>query len=66
MGFVVEQHLMLNEYENITKKQQAVVYGKVASMWKVLIKERHNGFKCSLFLDIVLKNTWFVCLTSVI
>lgn len=34
MGFVVEQHLSLNEYENITKKQQAVVYGKVSNMWK--------------------------------
>lgn len=46
MGFVVEQHLLLNEYENITKKQQAVVYGKVASMWEVLIKQRDNGYKC--------------------
>lgn len=36
MGFVIDRHLNDDDYDNVTKKQQAVVYGKDAKMWEVL------------------------------
>lgn len=35
MGFVVERHINTS---SVTKKNQAVVYGKVENMWNVCIK----------------------------